>query len=77
MLTPDGSMPDGRHRPDAGDRHLERGEPPQGARARRPQGRPRSESGPWVQVSRLGNPLFNEVIIPLGKKDDWNREHPA
>jgi hypothetical protein len=28
--------------------------------------------GPWVQVSRLGNPLFNEVIVPLGKKDLWN-----
>jgi hypothetical protein len=24
-----------------------------------------SESGPWVQVSRLGNPLFNEVIVPM------------
>src|SRR5437588_8207666 len=31
-----------------------------------------SESGPWVQVSRLGNPLFNEVIVPLGDKDRWN-----
>jgi hypothetical protein len=37
----------------------------------------RSESGPWVQVSRLGNPLFNEVIVPLGKKDRWNTKHPA
>src|SRR5438105_1398749 len=25
-------------------------------------------SGPWVQVSRLGMPLTNEVIIPLGEK---------
>ena len=32
------------------------------------------ESGPWVQVSRLGNPLINEVIIPMGKKDYWNSE---
>lgn len=32
--------------------------------------------GPWVQVSRLGNPLFNEVIVPLGKKDYWNRVQP-
>ena len=31
-----------------------------------------AESGPWVQVSRLGNPLFNEVIVPMGKKDGWN-----
>ncbi len=30
------------------------------------------ESGGWVQVSRLGNPLFNEVIVPLGEKDRWN-----
>jgi Domain of unknown function (DUF4331) len=36
----------------------------------------RSEAGPWVQVSRLGNPLFNEVIVPLGKKDRWNGLHP-
>jgi hypothetical protein len=37
----------------------------------------RAESGPWVQVSRLGNPLFNEVIVPLGKKDKWNARYPA
>jgi hypothetical protein len=36
-----------------------------------------SESGPWVQVSRLGNPLFNEVIVPLGDKDRWNSTYPA
>jgi hypothetical protein len=34
-------------------------------------------SGPWVQVSRLGNPLINEVIIPLGRKDYWNRRAPS
>ncbi|MEO8898205.1 MAG: DUF4331 domain-containing protein [Candidatus Dormibacter sp.] len=32
------------------------------------------ESGPWVQVSRLGNPLINEVLIPMGKKDYWNSQ---
>jgi len=32
--------------------------------------------GPMVQVSRLGNPLVNEVIIPLGKKDLWNASDP-
>jgi hypothetical protein len=36
-----------------------------------------AESGPWVQVSRLGNPLFNEVIVPLGEKDKWNSLHPV
>jgi hypothetical protein len=32
--------------------------------------------GPMVQVSRLANPLVNEVIIPLGKKDRWNASDP-
>ena len=35
-----------------------------------------SESGPWMQVSRLAEPLINEVIIPLGKKDSWNAQKP-
>jgi uncharacterized protein DUF4331 len=34
------------------------------------------ESGPWVQVSRLGNPLFNEVIIAMSDKDRWNATKP-
>src|SRR6478672_8650573 len=34
-------------------------------------------TGPWVQVSRLGNPLFNEVIVPLGDKDHWNAVPPS
>ena len=34
-------------------------------------------NGPQVQVSRLGNPLVNEVIIPLGQKDRWNASDPA
>ncbi|MEO6674087.1 MAG: DUF4331 domain-containing protein, partial [Ginsengibacter sp.] len=29
-------------------------------------------SGTWIQVSRLGMPLTNEVIIPIGQKDKWN-----
>jgi hypothetical protein len=33
--------------------------------------------GQFIQVSRLGNPLINEVVIPLGKKDYWNASHPA
>jgi hypothetical protein len=28
--------------------------------------------GPYQQVSRLGNPLFNEVIVPMAAKDRWN-----
>jgi hypothetical protein len=34
-------------------------------------------SGPYTQVSRLGNPLVNEVLIPMGKKDYWNTQSPA
>ncbi len=30
-----------------------------------------------VQVSRLGNPLVNEVVIPLGQKDRYNRTQPS
>lgn len=33
-------------------------------------------SGPWVQVSRLGVPLVNEAIIPIGEKDHWNAVSP-
>ena len=34
-------------------------------------------SGPFRQVSRLGNPLINEVIIAMGDKDRWNSLPPA
>jgi hypothetical protein len=33
--------------------------------------------GRWVQVSRLGNPLVNEVVIPLGVKDVFNTLRPV
>ena len=33
-------------------------------------------SGSWVQVSRLGMPLTNEVVIPIGMKDKWNGTNP-
>jgi hypothetical protein len=32
--------------------------------------------GPFRQVSRLGNPLFNEVIVPMADKDLWNALPP-
>ncbi|MDQ1495904.1 MAG: hypothetical protein QOG69_2387 [Actinomycetota bacterium] len=32
--------------------------------------------GKFVQISRLGNPLVNEVVIPIGKKDQFNRTQP-
>jgi uncharacterized protein DUF4331 len=31
----------------------------------------------WVQVSRLGNPLFNEVVVPTASKDEWNAGSPS
>lgn len=34
-------------------------------------------SRPFVQVSRLANPLVNEVIIPTTLKDRWNASSPA
>jgi hypothetical protein len=34
-------------------------------------------TGPFRQVSRLGNPLVNEVLIALDDKDFWNRQPPA
>jgi hypothetical protein len=35
-----------------------------------------SHSGDWVQVSRLGMPLTNEAVIPVGYKDYWNSLTP-
>lgn len=32
--------------------------------------------GPLTQVSRLGNPLFNEVLVPMAEKDRWNARTP-
>ncbi|PHI20701.1 hypothetical protein CEQ90_06525 [Lewinellaceae bacterium SD302] len=33
-------------------------------------------SGDWVQVSRIGMPLTNEAVIPVGDKDYWNAITP-
>ena len=35
-----------------------------------------SASGEWIQVSRLGMPLTNEAVIPIGEKDYWNSLTP-
>lgn len=35
-----------------------------------------STSGNWIQVSRLGMPLTNEAVIPIGAKDTWNVNSP-
>ncbi|HEX8546523.1 MAG TPA: DUF4331 domain-containing protein, partial [Cytophagaceae bacterium] len=35
-----------------------------------------TESGDWVQISRIGMPLTNEAVIPIGSKDKWNAGNP-
>ena len=37
---------------------------------------PAREGGPWVQVSRLGMPLVNEVVIGLPDKNKFNNSEP-
>ncbi len=39
-------------------------------------GDPVTTTGSWVQVSRLGMPLTNEAVIPIGFKDYWNKLTP-
>lgn len=39
-------------------------------------GDPQSEGG-WIQVNRLANPLFNEVLVALKDKDNYNRDVPT
>lgn len=40
-------------------------------------GGPGTFNSNWIQVSRLGMPLTNEVVIPLGMKDRWNATLPT
>ena len=35
-----------------------------------------TDSGSWRQISRLGMPLTNEAVIPIGSKDKWNALTP-
>jgi hypothetical protein len=41
-----------------------------------PSGTKPTDAGNWVQVSRLGMPLTNEAVIPVGAKDKWNAMTP-
>ena len=34
------------------------------------------QKGPWIQVNRMGNPLFNEALVALKDKDRYNRTSP-
>jgi hypothetical protein len=36
-----------------------------------------ANAGPLIQVNRLGNPLFNEVLVALKDKDNYNRTSPG
>ncbi len=36
-----------------------------------------NQTGDWVQIERLGNPLVNEVVVPLGLKDHFNATPPS
>ena len=38
--------------------------------------KPKADDGPLVQVSRMANPLVNELIITTPFKDDWNAAEP-
>ena len=38
--------------------------------------RPDVDGGPWVQVSRLGMPLVNELVIGLPDKDRFSASEP-
>ena len=49
----------------------------QATRVLRTTGEAPETEGEWIQVSRLGSPLVNEVVVPLGAKDLWNASKPA
>jgi hypothetical protein len=34
-------------------------------------------AGNWVQVNRMGNPFFNEALVALKDKDNFNRDSPT
>ena len=46
------------------------------ARLRKAEGE-NTVSGPWIQVNRMGNPVFNEALVALKDKDNYNRTSPT
>jgi hypothetical protein len=36
-----------------------------------------TNSGPWIQLNRLGNPFFNELLVAVQDKDNYNRDFPT
>ena len=75
QLTKDGALPTGPNDPDAVLGIYASAER-KSVRILQKDGETKSQ-GRDVQVSRLGNPLINEVVIPLGQKDAWNGSDPA
>ena len=75
LLTRGGNLPSADD-PDATHRHLRR-DRAQADRGARGPGEPIEVQGLAVQVQRMGNPLFNELIIGTGFKDDWSRARPV
>jgi len=39
-------------------------------------GQPATGTGNWIQISRIGMPLTNEAVMPIGMKDQWNASSP-
>ena len=72
-LTRNGQGADRPVGPRRRDRRVGVGVPAEGPLPRRA---PQLVVRPVPQVSRLGNPLFNEVIVPMGRKDRWNAVPP-
>jgi Domain of unknown function (DUF4331) len=75
QLTADGQSPSGPEDPDAIIGVWTTSER-RSTRVLRSDGTAKS-SGRWVQVSRLGIPLVNEVMIPLKDKNKWNGSKPS
>jgi hypothetical protein len=73
LLTRNGNMP-GMHDPDATIGTY--GATYRGGTELRAPTRPVRSKGKFVQVQRMGNPLFNELIIGTGYKDLWSRSEP-
>lgn len=76
LLTKDGELPMGPDDPDATIGVWATASRRQFS-SLRPNGQQPFTYGRWVQVSRLGMPLVNEVVIPLGQKDKWNNSVPG
>jgi hypothetical protein len=36
-----------------------------------------ANSGPWIQLNRLGNPFFNELLVAIEDNDNYNRDVPT